>query len=130
MEMNGKRVTDFGKFCRLIRVKNDLILKDMSDILRVSPAYLSAVENGKRKIPKEWGTILKEKFILSKNEVEELDLIIQSDDNNFFEAFNIDTHDDKAMLIQLARKCQNITPNKYEQIIQILEMEDKDEGKS
>lgn len=130
MEIRGKKVTDFGKFCRLLRIKNDLILKDMSDILDVSPAYLSAVENGKRKIPKDWGNTLKNKFNLTGNEVEELDIIIQSDNNSFFEDFNINNSNDKAMLIQLARKCQDITPNKYEQIIQILGMEDNDEGKA
>ena len=44
-------LTKFGKELRKIRIENDEILKDMADKLNVTAAYLSAVENGNRKVP-------------------------------------------------------------------------------
>ena len=47
-------VTSLGKFLREIRIENREILKDMADNLEVSSAFLSAVENGKKKMPDSW----------------------------------------------------------------------------
>ena len=43
-------LTEFGKALRRIRLDNDELLKDMADKLKVSSAYLSAVENGKKNL--------------------------------------------------------------------------------
>lgn len=47
-------LTALGKFLRKIRIDRGEILKDMADRLEVSVAFLSAVENGKKKIPGTW----------------------------------------------------------------------------
>lgn len=41
-------LTEFGKVLRKLRIDNGQLLKDMADILGISPANLSSVENGKR----------------------------------------------------------------------------------
>ena len=41
--------TTLGVFLRKLRLANDEILKDMAKNLGVSSAFLSAVENGKKK---------------------------------------------------------------------------------
>lgn len=41
-------VTAFGKFCRKLRIDRGQIMLDMAESLQVSPAFLSAVENGKK----------------------------------------------------------------------------------
>ncbi len=41
-------LTEFGKTLRKLRIDNCQLLKDMADILGISPASLSAIENGKR----------------------------------------------------------------------------------
>lgn len=56
-------LTAFGKFCRKLRIDNGHITKVMADKLKVTPAYLSAVELGKRAIPKDW----KEKIVTLYN---------------------------------------------------------------
>ena len=43
-------LTSIGKFLRKLRIDHGEILKDMADKLDVSVAFLSAVENGKKKI--------------------------------------------------------------------------------
>ena len=40
--------TNFGKFCRKLRIDNDELLYDMAAKLGVSSAFLSKVENGKK----------------------------------------------------------------------------------
>lgn len=44
-------LTGIGKFLRKLRIDNEEILKDMADALGVSSAFLSAVENGRKKMP-------------------------------------------------------------------------------
>ena len=47
-------LTEFGKELRKLRLDHDEYLKNMADKLKVSVAYLSAVETGKRKIPDDF----------------------------------------------------------------------------
>ena len=49
-----EKLSEFAVFCKKLRIDNNQILKDMAGLLNVSSSYLSAVENGKRKIPDEW----------------------------------------------------------------------------
>lgn len=42
-------LTSFGKYLRTFRIQHDKLLKDMAEDLNVAPAYLSSIENGKRK---------------------------------------------------------------------------------
>ncbi|MGT2811763.1 helix-turn-helix domain-containing protein [Streptococcus minor] len=46
--------TEFGKYLRKLRIDEGEVLKRMAEKLGVSSAFLSAVENGKKKIPKDW----------------------------------------------------------------------------
>ena len=52
------KVTEFGKFSRKLRIENDELLRDMANKLGVTASYLSAVEIGKRNIPKKWEHII------------------------------------------------------------------------
>lgn len=47
------RVNEYGRFLRVLRIKNDEVLLDMARKLGITSSYLSAIENGKREIP-EW----------------------------------------------------------------------------
>ncbi|WP_373840470.1 helix-turn-helix domain-containing protein [Glaesserella sp.] len=44
-------LTNFGKFIRGYRVTNNILLKQMADVLGFSSAFLSSVENGNKPIP-------------------------------------------------------------------------------
>lgn len=66
-------MTPFGKICRAIRHKHSVSLKELADVLAISPAYLSALEHGNRGNPSE--EILhkiSDYFSLSTNEIETL----------------------------------------------------------
>ena len=47
-------LTSLGKFLRKLRIDIGETLRDMADKLSVSSAFLSAVENGKKKMPESW----------------------------------------------------------------------------
>ncbi len=47
-------LTSLGQFLRKLRLENGEILKTMAEKLGVTSAFLSAVENGKKKMPLSW----------------------------------------------------------------------------
>lgn len=51
-------ITSLGKFLRKLRIDRGEILKDMADKLGVSVSFLSAVENGKKRMPPAWNKML------------------------------------------------------------------------
>lgn len=65
-------VTDFGKFCRKLRIDNDEFLKDMAGKIGVTSSYLSAVEQGKRKMPSEWAKKITGAYALTDSQQREL----------------------------------------------------------
>lgn len=71
MEEN-KMITEYGKFLRKLRIDQGQILKTMAEKLGVSSAFLSAVENGKKKIPKTWEEKLVKEYKLDGEQLAEL----------------------------------------------------------
>ena len=120
-----ERLSEFAIFCRKIRLDNNQILKDMADALGVSSSYLSAVENGRRKIPDNWYEKISNLYCLPKDKQDELFSIIKSQDLQFNDVIESDDYKTKQMLISFARKCQenSITPEKFNKIIKIMEGE-------
>lgn len=49
--MSKCQSTDFGKILRIIRVKSNIMQRDMAHSLGMSTAYLSAMEVGRRRVP-------------------------------------------------------------------------------
>ena len=71
--------TSIGTFLRRLRIEKNEILKDMAENLGVSSAFLSAVENGKKKFPETWTKKLQEIYALSPEKVDELkDAVMKS----------------------------------------------------
>ena len=65
-------LTELGKALRRIRLDRNQLLKDMAKILGVTPAYLSAIENGKRKPTKDLLNNIHHRYELSSNEINNL----------------------------------------------------------
>ena len=118
-----ERLSDFAMFCRKLRIENNQILKEMADSLEVSSSYLSAVENGKRNIPSDWYEKISSIYHLNDEKKNELFTAIKSQDVQFNDTIDSDDYKTKQMLISFARKCKenDITPEKYNEIIKIME---------
>lgn len=65
-------ITSVGKFLRKLRIDKGEILRTMANTLGVSSAFLSAVENGKKKLPGAWLPKLQENYDLSADQMEDL----------------------------------------------------------
>lgn len=75
-------LTKVGKYLRFMRLNNDEILRDMAARLKVTSAFLSAVENGKKKMSKRMRETLITEYRLSDEEIRALDdAILESNDS-------------------------------------------------
>lgn len=84
-------VTAFGKILRKMRIDCSEVLGVMAQRLKVSPAYLSSIENGGREIPDAFITKIVTEYGLSeeqKNELEEAKAKVKG-------AVNVDFTDQK-----------------------------------
>ncbi|MES2546925.1 MAG: helix-turn-helix transcriptional regulator [Pseudomonadota bacterium] len=65
-------LTDFGKAVRKARLDTDKTLSTMASDLNVSPAFLSAMETGRKNISEEWIEKILEYFLIKGIKVERL----------------------------------------------------------
>lgn len=121
-------LTEVGKFIRKLRLENGEILKNMAEKLEVSSAFLSAVENGKKKLPQT----MKNKIInlynlteVEKNEFErsiiETESVIAINLNNF-------SAEKREFTLALARKLENINEIELKKWQRMLKKEEEDDG--
>ena len=113
-------LTEFGKALRRIRLDSNELLKDMADKLGVSSAYLSAVENGKKKATLSMLKQIIEIYNLTTNEEEQLrDAFQRSQDE-----IRVDTsgmaRDRQDLAMVFARKISTIDDESIEEILNIL----------
>ena len=66
------KTTKFGELTKILRVKNHEILADMAKKLETTTPYLSAIENGRKSVPKGWIEKIQKEYMLSVPETEEL----------------------------------------------------------
>ena len=103
---------------KLTFIDKSELLYDMAKTLGVSSAFLSKVENGKKKPPREWREILISNYDLDRNQIRELDRCM-------YEAQNYDSIDisgmndnDRMMMLSFARKFNNIDKNKLRSFLE------------
>lgn len=110
----------FGKYCKKLRIDNDELLIDMASHLEVSSAFLSKVENGKKKPPQAW----KDKIIA----IYELEGVAKSEfEDCFFEAVNSESIDmsifnncERDLLLSFARKIDSLGEDRINAIKKII----------
>lgn len=114
-------VNNFGKFCRKLRIDKGELLADMAKELGVSSAFLSKVENGGKKPPREWREKIIALYQLDNEKTAELDECL-------FEAINSDSldmsgysTDDRNMLLSFARKLNTMDDYKRCQFKKLIE---------
>lgn len=111
-------ITNFGKFCRKLRINNGELLYDMAKKLEVSSAFLSKVENGKKKPPMDWQKKISSNYNLTSEEKDELGRV-------FYEAKNSDSIDisgfsmsDKELMWSFARKFDTLDKEKLKNFLE------------
>lgn len=120
--------TKLGDFLRGLRMKDDISLRKMAADLGISPAFLSAVENGKKKMPDAWFALIPEKYNLTDNESDEFkDIAYESFETvelNFAKAKDAN----KKLAIRFARRFDEIDEKTCEELLEVLENKFKEES--
>jgi len=65
-------LTNFGKAVRSARIQTDSTLQQMADQLGTTPAFLSAIETGRKKVPVVWVEKIEAFFATKGKHVEQL----------------------------------------------------------
>ena len=119
-------LTSIGRFLRKLRIDNGEILKDMAEALEVSSAFLSAVENGNKKMPEGWVEKLKSIYSFTKEQTEELQTaIIDTNDAIKLNLQNA-TPGNRALAISFAREFDSLDDETSRKIFEILKRRKED----
>lgn len=113
-------VTAFGKFLRNLRMDIGELLLQMAEKLDVSPAFLSGVENGKRKIPSDWVNRISETYHLGEAEKAHLQEAFYDTNNSVEIGLEKLQNPRRNLVLSFARKLDSISDDEAEQISRIL----------
>ena len=114
-------LTKFGKELRALRLERDELLRDMADKLGVTVAYLSAVENGKRRIPDEWIQKISAIYNLSEEKEEKLQEYAYEDKNEIRINMEGITMDQRNLVYSFARRFQNLDTGDIKELQNVLD---------
>jgi len=99
-------LTPFGIAIRKLRLDRGMRLLDLADLLGQSPAYLSAVETGKKPIPEEYPALVAEAMKLTANET--LDLRAAADQSRSIVRVDRLSGDQRELVAEFARKVDTL----------------------
>lgn len=119
-----KLATGLGQLLRKIRIDSGEVLMHMANKLKMSPAFLSAIELGKRSVPSDFVTNLVANYDLSNDEVSQIIHTIE-EDKRIIE-LNLADADDQHIDAALAftRRVKSMTPEEIEALMKIFEESD------
>ncbi|WP_438310768.1 helix-turn-helix domain-containing protein [Sporosarcina sp. FA9] len=113
-------LNSFGKFCRKLRIDKGELLKDMATRLGVTSSYLSAVENGKRNVPRNWIEKISAMYSLSPLDMKELERSFDESKKVVQLDFNGYSSEEKNDLLAFAREFKGLNEDDREKIKDIL----------
>lgn len=119
-------LTKVGKLLRQMRLNNDEILKDMAEKLDVTSSFLSAIENGKKKMPKTMRAKLIEMYELSANEISALDDAIMESNDSVEINIKALSEEKKGLAISFARSFGELSDEDVEFFAEYLEKRKKE----
>lgn len=119
-------LSPFGKLCRKLRIDSGELLKNMADKLQVTPAYLSAVEVGKRNVPKDWPQKISEAYSLGSKISKELQEAANKSKMNLKMELNKFEDSDKELVLAFARKFTELTNEDKRRIKSMLSKSNSD----
>lgn len=113
-------MTKYSKLIKEIRIKHGETMGDMANWLNVKLPFVSAVENGKKKIPDDWANKISEHYNLCSKEKNNLEEAIKESQTNIkIDLRNVDGIK-RRMIVQFQRSFDNINDETAEEIYKIL----------
>lgn len=117
-------LTLLGKELRILRISRGEILKEMAEKLSITPAYLSAIENGKREPTRKFMNTLISVYNLSEKEIEKLEKAYSETINNVSITFTEEmSPTQKDLSFVFARRLDKLSEDDITDIMKILNKE-------
>lgn len=113
-------ITSIGRFLRKLRIDHGEILRDMANRLEVSSAFLSAVENGKKKVPEAWIPKLEEFYSLTPMQMEELRVAVAESSNTVEINIRNASVSNRQLAISFARHFDSLDEETVKKLLDIL----------
>ena len=113
-------VTALGKYLRKLRIDKGEVLFDMARKLNVSPSFLSAVENGNKRMPPKWNEFLPSLYSLSASDMEEFTAAIAESESGIAIDFRPLGMEQRRLGVALARKIPTLTPEQTRELQALL----------
>ncbi len=113
-------LTSLGRFLRKLRIDRGEILKDMADKLNVSASFLSAVENGKKRMPANWNIQICHLYKLNEVQRNEFTSVIAETEKMIEIDFSNASAKNKELAVSFARKFTEMDETQIEEIQKIL----------
>lgn len=112
--------TILGNYLRNLRLENGEILKNMASRLEVSSAFLSAVENGKKKMPESWYSKLESLYNLDSSQLGKLrSAVLESCSTIEINMANI-SDENRELAVSFARKFNSLDEETTKKILKLL----------
>ena len=116
--------TKYGELMRILRVKTHEVMGDTAKLLGVKVPFVSAVESGKKNVPKEWLPILIEHYQLDSSQQSELYNAVESSKTQMKINLMSATNTQRRLAVQFQRSFENLDEDTAEAIMKLLNKED------
>lgn len=113
-------LTSLGRFLRKLRIDNGEILKDMADKLNVTVSFLSAVENGKKRMPAAWNSRICSIYSLNDQQQTDFSAAVAETENALEMDFSGVSFSNRELAVSFARKFAEFDEEQLASIRRIL----------
>ena len=119
--------TSIGDFLMNLRMGQNQRLKDMAEILGVSSAFLSAVENGKKSMPDFWVKKVQTEYGLTDEQVDEMKNAALESQSTIALNMKNATSLNRELAVSFARQFDEMDEETSKMILQVLKKRKKKE---
>lgn len=119
-------LTSIGKFLKKLRVDRGEIMKDMAEKLDVTVSFLSAVENGKKRMPATWNGKICSMYDLTEDQRQAFTTAIAETEDAIEMNLVCANMGKRELAVSFARRFDNINDEQVEEIRKILQRGDKE----
>lgn len=109
-------LTQLGIFLRKLRLDTGEIMKEMAEKLDVSSSFLSAVENGKKKMPDSWYDAIINLYDLDREKQDELITAIEESQKSVEINLEDLSREKKRLAFSFARELENMNKDEVDKM--------------
>lgn len=114
----------FGQLVRTLRLQKSVLMSEMASDLKVSPSYLSAVEFGRRAVPKDWPEKISELLGLNPEQSSELQKLAHASTAKSTGTLKLELAEldplQQEVALEFARKIASLTEQELQEIKNML----------